>query len=416
MRLLAAILWATGFTALMEAAPFRYVGGDISLLPDYEEAAAKYYDHEGKPVNDLLKFCYDEGMNCMRVRLFVNPDDYTGSDRDPNAKQTLGYILPLCKRIQDDGFALMLDFHYSDTWADPGKQWAPKAWEGLSDTDLCRKIYDYTKEALQTLGENGIVPEFIQPGNEISYGMLWGPAGTENPKKVFPSSDANWDRFGNLLGNAVRACREECPDARIIIHTERVADPQYLKDFYEKLNIYGLDYDIIGLSYYPYFHGSLPVLKAALDELERDFPDKEVMIVETGYPYAWEVPGTNQTVSYPYTEAGQAAFAKDLVTALLEHDNCTGLLWWWFEYNANGTTLSGWYNAPLFDSRTGKATEAFSEICSFGSGPFVSGITGISSAPQANDNHWYDIYGRRIKHPSSPGVYVRNGKKVIARE
>ena len=416
MRLLAAFLCTIGFAAVTDAAPFRYVGGDISLLPDYEEADAKYYDHQGEPINDLLHFCHDEGMNCMRVRLFVNPDDYDGPDADPNAKQDLDYIIPLCRRIQDDGFALMLDFHYSDTWADPGKQWTPHAWEGLGDTELYGKIYDYTKETLHALGKNGVVPEFIQPGNEISYGMLWGPEGTEDPKKVFPGSDANWERFGNLLGNAVKACREECPDARIIIHTERVAEPLYLRDFYEKLNSYNLDYDIIGLSYYPYFHGSLPVLKNALDELERDFPDKEIMIVETGYPYAWEVPGTNQTVSYPYSEEGQAAFAKDLVATLLEYDNCTGLLWWWFEYNANATTLSGWYNAPLFDSRTGKATEAFREICSFGSGPFAAGLTGLYATPPTKDDHWYDIYGRRIKRPSSPGIYVRNGKKVIARQ
>ncbi|MDE6682593.1 MAG: arabinogalactan endo-1,4-beta-galactosidase, partial [Muribaculaceae bacterium] len=203
--------------------PFRYVGGDISLLPDYEAANAKYYDGDGKPISDLLSFCHDEGMNCMRVRLFVDPKDYAGPEADPNAKQDLAYILPLCKRIQEKGFALLLDFHYSDTWADPGKQWTPKAWEGLSDTELYRKIYDYTKETLQTLGRNGVTPEFIQPGNEISYGMLWGAAGTENPKKVFTSSDANWDRFHNLLSNAIKACREECQDAKSIMHTERVA-------------------------------------------------------------------------------------------------------------------------------------------------------------------------------------------------
>ena len=144
--------------AALADAPFRYVGGDVSLLPDYEAAKAKYYDSKGKPINDVLKFCYDEGMNCMRVRLFVNPDEYTGPEQDANAKQDLDYIIPLCKRIQDDGMALMLDFHYSDTWADPAKQWTPKAWEGLSDMELYQKIYDYTKETLTTLKENGITP------------------------------------------------------------------------------------------------------------------------------------------------------------------------------------------------------------------------------------------------------------------
>lgn len=395
--------------------PFRYVGGDISLLPDYEAANAKYYDQNGKPISDVLSFCYDEGMNCMRVRLFVNPDDYTGSDKDANAKQSLEYITPLCKRIQNDGFALLLDFHYSDTWADPAKQWTPKAWEGLTDLQLYQQIYDYTKETLQTLKENGVYPEFIQPGNEISYGMLWGPVGTSNPKKVYATQDANWVRLSTLLRKAIQACREECPDARIIIHTERVTQPWYLKAFYEKLNGYKLDYDIIGLSYYPYFHGSLSVLEEAMDELLTDFPDKDVMLVETGYPYAWEVPGTNQKVDYPYTEAGQAQFAKDLVSSLLKFDNCTGLFWWWFEYNAKNTNLSGWYNAPLFDSRTGKVTKAFAEICSFGSGHIETGVSTIESGSSESRGIWHDLQGRPVADPTVPGIYVKDGKKVMVK-
>lgn len=400
------------FVNLLASSPFRYVGGDISLLPDYENAGAKYFDKDGKPVNDLLKFCYDEGMNCMRVRLFVNPEKYTGKDADPNAKQNLEYIIPLCKRIQEYGFALMLDFHYSDTWADPGKQWTPKEWENLSDEELYNKIYDYTKGTLKTLGENGVTPEFIQPGNEISYGMLWGPAGTDNPKKVYTSSDRNWDRFLKLLRNAIKACREECPDGKIIIHTERVAQPSYLKDFYNRLNGYGLDYDIIGLSYYPYFHGTLTVLNNALTVLEKNF-DKDIMIVETGYPYAWEVPGSNTPVNYPYTEAGQYEFAKDLVATLLKYERCTGLLWWWLEYNAKGTSLSGWYNAPLFDSRTGKVTKAFDEICSFGSGHPNSALFPVQASPIPGSNRWFNLNGVQISNPETPGIYIRNGKKVI---
>ena len=393
-------------------APFRYVGGDVSLLPDYEDANAKYYDSNGRPVNDVLKFCYDEGMNCMRVRLFVNPDDYTGADKDPNAKQDLDYIIPLCRRIKADGLALMLDFHYSDTWADPGKQWSPKAWEGLSDKELYKKIYDYTRESLETLGKHGVVPDFIQPGNEISYGMLWGPYGTTDPKKVYTSQDSNWERFTTLLSNAIQACREVCPAARIVIHTERVSQTWYLQAFYKRLDSCNLDYDIIGLSYYPYFHGPISVLDEALTVLEKDFPDKQLMIVETGYPYAWEVPGTNQNMDYPYTEEGQNEFAKALVQTLLKHEACTGLFWWWFEYNARDTSLSGWYNAPLFDSRTGKVTKAFATICNFGSGHYIdTGVDDIRYAGPETDI-WYDLQGRRIKAPELPGIYIHNGKKI----
>lgn len=156
----------------------RYVGGDISLLPKYEEAGAVYKDFESRPIGDLLPFLKTQGMNAMRVRLFVNPSDYKGADADPNACQDMDYILPLCRRIKESGMSLMLDFHYSDTWADPAKQWIPASWSGLDETGLCEKIYEYTRESLMVLDENGVTPDFIQVGNEISYGMLWGPYGT----------------------------------------------------------------------------------------------------------------------------------------------------------------------------------------------------------------------------------------------
>lgn len=409
--LLALLSFNTG--QAQDTAPFRYVGGDVSLLPDYEAAKAKYYDSNGKPINDVLKFCYDEGMNCMRVRLFVNPDEYMGPEQDANAKQDLDYIIPLCQRIQEDGMALVLDFHYSDTWADPAKQWTPKAWEGLSDMELYQKIYDYTKETLQTLKENGVVPEFIQPGNEISYGMLWGPAGTGN-KKVHVNSDANWSRFSTLLRKAIQACREVCPDAKIIIHTERVAQTWYLQQFYQKLDGYKLDYDIIGLSYYPYYHGAISVLDEALTELENDFPNKQLMLVETGYPYAWEVPGTNQKVDYPYTEEGQNEFAQALVDTLLQHETCTGLFWWWFEYNAKNTNLSGWYNAPLFDSRTGKVTKAFSTICSYGSGHYEAGVSEIETDVEGITT-WFNLQGLPVFRPTGSGIYLRRQDGKISK-
>lgn len=408
--LLSSVLAVAGY--LSSSAEYRYVGGDISLLPEYEQAGAQYKDHDGKPIAELLPWLHDQGMNAMRVRLFVNPENYTGSDKDPNACQDLDYILPLCKRIKDSGFALLLDFHYSDTWADPAKQWTPKAWENLSDDELCQKIYDYTKECLQALNEADATPDFIQPGNEISYGMLWGPAGTSSPKKTFMGSDSNWQRLGRLLNRAVDACREECPKAKIIIHTERVAQPDVQRNFYDWMKSLNVDYDIIGLSYYPYFHGNMNVLKKALDSLTSLFPEKNIMIVETGYSYKWEVPGTDQKVDYPYSDTGQDQFAKELVALLRSYEKVNGLFWWWMEYNAFGTSLSGWYNAPLFDSTTGCATSALKTICSFADGNDSS----VGSLP-VDDNEkprqWYNLRGIPVENPSSPGIYISRDKKII---
>ena len=407
------LIMLAALVSLPAFAATHWVGGDISLLPDYEKAGAKYKTHEGKPIADLLPFLHDEGMNAMRVRLFVDPDKYTGADKDPNACQTLEYIIPLCKRIKDDGFALMLDFHYSDTWADPAKQWTPKAWENLTDKELYEKIYDYTRSTLLTLKEQGIVPAFIQPGNEISYGMLWGKhdAKPEDLKKCYSGSQANWQRFATLLRQAIKACREVCPDVKIILHTERVNKPDIQQNFYRQMRSWGVDYDIIGLSYYPYFHGNMSVLDNALNQLESEFPDKNIMIVETGYAYKWEVPGTDQKVDYDYSDAGQNQFAKDLVALLERHKSVDGLFWWWMEYNAYGTKLANWYNAPLFDSTDGRACSALTTICTFAT-------DGSSVSPLLSDSQnveiWYDLQGRPVISPLLSGIYVSSeGRKII---
>ena len=389
----------------------RLAGGDISLLPEYEASGAKYKTPADEDISDLVPWLAKEGMNAMRVRLFLDPDAYKDDDADPNACQTLNYIIPICRRIKDAGMELLLDFHYSDTWADPAKQWTPAAWAALTDDELFVKIYEYTKETLERLRSEGILPDLIQPGNEISYGMLWGPAGTPEGelKKTFMGNPKNWERLGKLLNNAIGACREVCPEARIIIHTERTASKDEQRNFYDWMETLKVDYDIIGLSYYPYFHGPLSSLEAAIMQLEERYPDKNIMVVETGYSYAWEVPGTSQQVAYEYSEAGQAKFATDLVDMLEEHESVDGLFWWWLEYNAYGTSLGGWYNAPLFDSRTGKATAALKIIASYASDG--SGLTLLTE--DDTDSPAYDLLGRKIAKPRPGQIYLRGGKARI---
>ena len=399
----------------------RYAGGDISLLPEYEDAGAKYRDHAGKAIPDLIPYLHEEGMNAMRVRLFVDPFAHkTGHPQayDPNACQDLDYIIPICRRIVDNGMALMLDFHYSDTWADPAKQWTPSAWENLDDSQLADRIYQYTREVLEQLDREGITPAFIQTGNEISFGMLWGAEGAPESdlKKTFMGNAANWDRLGMLLGRAIEACRQVCPEAQIVIHTERTGQPDVLLDLYDHMRDLKVDYDIIGLSYYPYFHGGMDKLDTSLECLGNEFPDKKVMIVETGYSYKWEVPGTefDHTSRWPYSDAGQNAFARDLVATLEKHSNVNGLFWWWLEYNAYGTSLSGWYNAALFDSNTGRATSALRTICSFAEDT-DSGVADAGEDAECSLPAVFDLSGRRVGSPAAGGIYVTEGRKTIVR-
>ena len=257
----------------------KYVGGDISMLPAYEKAGATYYTHDGEPINDLITYSKEEGWNAMRVRLFVNPTKQTTNSSAPytwssddNVCQDIEWVKSLGKRIKDAGMKFMLDIHYSNTWADPGKQWTPVAWASLSDEALATKVYDYTQDVLTQLKTAGATPDFVQTGNEISYGMLWGqPNGTL--KQCWPSSPAaNWTRFEKLLGQATKAVRETCPAAKIILHVERVSTSQQndnkdysaLTNFFKQMTDAKIDYDIIGLSYYPYFHGALSELEGPL--------------------------------------------------------------------------------------------------------------------------------------------------------
>ncbi|ETD18236.1 MULTISPECIES: glycosyl hydrolase 53 family protein [Prevotellaceae] len=395
----------------------KYVGGDISLLTKYEENGSKYLDRNGNTIGSLLQYCKQEGMNAMRVRLFVDPANASSVDKGQGVCQDLSYVKTLGKRIKEAGLKLMLDLHYSDTWADPAKQWTPKAWLTLSDEALYTRIYDYTKEVLQQMKAADAEPDFIQTGNEISYGMLWGAKGSA-ANRCYMGSNSNWARFTTLLANAAKACREVCPQAKIILHTERVAQTDVLKNFYDNMQTAGADYDIIGLSYYPYFHGSLAALETAVATIESGFTGKQIMIVETGYPLKWPVPGTtyDYTSVYPYTDTGQRQFTRDMITMLNKHKAVTGLFWWWFEANEYAHTgtaqvTTNWYNAPLFDNETGRTTSAFYEMKRFLD--TSTGIATIKNKEKTADDCWYTINGVRTAAPTQSGIYIHRGKKIV---
>lgn len=398
----------------------KYVGGDLSLLSKYEAQGAKYKDKNSTAITDLLDFVKQQGWNTIRVRLFVDPvkgQTITDAGNRKEVVQDLAYVKELGKRIKDTGLYFLLDFQYSDTYADPGKQWTPEDWQSLNDTQLQQKIYDYTLDCLQELNAAGATPDFIQTGNEISYGMLWGAKGTNANRCYTNSSAANWTRFINLLKQAGKACREACPSAKIIIHSERAAKTDVLTDFFDRMKNANLDYDIIGLSYYPYFHGKLSVLSNALNTLESKNYGKQIQIVETGYPSQWAVPGTTEAVDYAYSVDGQKQFITDLIDMLSEHPLVNGLSWWWAEANAYGCTgnlKEGWYNAGLFDNSNGCALDALYEMKSF-----LGESTGIGSPAinSANDDACYTISGSRLtgKPASTKGIFISNGRKLMVK-
>ncbi|MBQ9339784.1 MAG: glycosyl hydrolase 53 family protein [Paludibacteraceae bacterium] len=406
----------------------RLVGGDISLLPSYEAVNTPYRDKNNQTISDLVTYVKETcGWNACRVRLFVNPVIVNKDGTKQGEVQDLPYVLALGKRIKDAGMAFMLDFHYSDTWADPVKQTIPTAWKSLTEEQLLDTVYHYTRNCLDTLVAAGATPDYVQIGNEVSYGMLW----RNNDDKVWANSAYEnnataWQRFNAFLNAGARAVREVTPQAKIIVHIERTTSANTCVNFYNCLAHDNVDYDIIGLSFYPFWHGWITgELKSTLNALEQGFPDKSIQIVETAY-YNNYFPvndsGTkfNTSTVWPGTEAGQDAYLAALISELKNHDNVNGLYYWFPEENGNGgasynaskIVITNWLNRGLFNPNSHKALSGLYRLKDYVSdGTAVDEVT----IKQTEDGIVYSILGLPVGtslEQLPQGVYILNGKKV----
>ncbi len=445
----------------------KYVGGDISLLPSYEQNGAKYLDQNGTKITDMLTFFKQKGWNAMRVRLFVDPSKASATHKGEGVRQDLAYVTALGKRIKQAGFKFMLDFHYSDTWTDPGKHSTPSQWSQVTNVDeLADSLADYTMSCLNQLKAAGAEPDFIQTGNEITYGMLW-PTGHCYPDgSNWTDGKGTWPNFAKYLKAAAEACRTTCPKAKIVLQTE-MSRATNVTNFYKTAKAYNIDYDIIGISYYPYYHGGLSTMEDVINQLETAYPDKKIEIVETGYYHKW-YPDDAKYSAYQFNAAGwsvydssakkydvndecQRKFTADLVEMLNKHASVDGLYWWWPEANECGLDWStkrvtdGWYNASLWDNQTGRALPAIDELKAFA--PEDTGINTVHNAPSSLNAHpssVYDLQGRRVEptvgvakrgqqmlnnetgqnrstvqpfnlSTLKPGIYIINGKKFVVK-
>lgn len=400
----------------MSASAQKLTGGDISLVPAYEDAGTKHLDANGKAIKDVIQYLKTEaGMNAMRVRLFVTPD----SKKDPSVVQDLNYVQKLGKRIKDAGLKLLLDFHYSDTWADPAAQSIPATWtSNTSNEALTDSMYSYTKRCMEYMKANGATPDYVQIGNEISYGMLW----RNNNDKCYTTTSqtaasAQWKRLCDFLNAGIKAVREITPEAQIVIHTERSGKASETKKFYQFLNTNKVDYDVIGLSYYPFFHGYLSDLSSTLSTLASVFPDKPVQIVETAYYHNWFPSDAtyNTSTTWAATADGQAKFIKELIAELNKHDNATGLYYWCPEEAGNGknkTVMKSWLNRGFWwEDSQWPITEAIAAFNTY----TTTGIdeTCADAMSSNTDTQLYTISGQRVKSLSAPGIYIKGGKKVL---
>lgn len=246
-------------------------GGDISWLPQMEASGYTFYNDYGDK-QDCFQILKEHGFNTIRLRTWVNPSDNRASGHCSKEE-----TVAMAVRAQKWGMKVMIDFHYSDSWADPSKQKKPAAWEGHDFAQLQKDLYDYTLEVMKALKESGVTPEWVQVGNETPGGMIY-PEG----------SVANWPQLAQLINKGYEAIKAVSPTSKVILHIDRGNDNKRFRTWFDNAKSHGTKYDVIGLSYYPYWLDGHPDYTLSIDDLGKNLNDmasrydKEVMVVEVG--------------------------------------------------------------------------------------------------------------------------------------
>ena len=357
------------------------LGIDTSTYLEELAHGAKYWD--GHRQIDPLDSFRTNGVDYMRIRVWNDPkspegEDYLAGNCD------LAHYLRLARLAKDKGFRILMDLHYSDFWADPGKQMIPKAWVGHDINALTQDVYAFTRNCLETAKSADVAPDMIQVGNEITNGILW-PVGKLERTDGTPAHYAN---FCQLVEAGCRACREVLPEAKIVLHLERSNDQTVYQEFFTEMEKAGISYDIIGASYYPYWHGTPEELFENLHRC-RHF-GKELMVMELGYGFSLNgrtqrlvidadrayIPGFSE--KYPMTPAGQAAFVREFLKQA-QANGVAGVFYWeplwlpgegicWaseagqsYIHEEGKSTANEWANQCLFDY-DGQKLPAFEEF------------------------------------------------------
>jgi len=243
----------------------KMLGADISFLPQMEDRGMKYSDNGVE--KDAVQILKDNGLNYIRLRLFVNPENDSGYSPKKGFCD-LNHTIEMAKRIKAAGMEFLLDFHYSDTWADPQKQFKPAAWKGLNFDQLRQAVFSYSKKVIQSLKSAGAEPDMVQIGNEINHGMIW-PEGHIN----------NLDSLAQLVYAGIQGVKAIDPSIEIMLHIALGGQNDEARFFIDNMIMRGVPFDVIGLSYYPRWHSTLEDLRYNLNDLAKRY-DKDVIVVE----------------------------------------------------------------------------------------------------------------------------------------
>jgi len=313
------------------------LGIDTSTHFEELQKGAKYF-LDGKEINPLEAF-RSNNVSVMRIRVWNNPYDEEGN---PYLAGTcdVNNFLKLAKLARSLGYEILLDLHYSDFWADPAKQTCPKAWVGKSFEEIEECVYEFTKEVLAKAKSQGIDISYIQIGNEITNGMVW-PYGKLD---ISVSPRTGYENLTRLLKSGIKGAKEIFKDIKIIIHLERSFDQVTYREYFENLRKFGVNYDIIGMSYYPYWHGTFDEFFANVEMCKKEF-NKEIFIMETSFAFTTKdylieegkdpqlvineknEDELSQKLPYPMTIEGQEDYVKELIRLSKVHG--IGAIFYW---------------------------------------------------------------------------------------
>ena len=342
------------------------MGADVSMLAQIEASGGKYYVNGVE--EDCLKILKDHGVNWIRLRIWNNPTDDSGAGLG-GGNNDLERTVAIAKRAKALGLKFLLDFHYSDWWADPGQQNKPKAWAGLGSEQLQHAVYAYTAGVIQTLAKAGAMPDMVEIGNEVNDGMLWpdGKITKQGSEKV-----GGYDGFANLLKHGIQAVRDNDPNnakpakkVKIMIHLANGGDNNLYRTIFDELTKRNVDFDIIGLSYYSYWHGPLDQLVSNMNDISERY-HKNVVIAETAYAFTSEDADGHANLfgelaqnsgGYKATLQGQATAMRDVMAAVAQVPNARGLgiFYWepdWIPVKGAGWKTgegNAWENQAMFD-------------------------------------------------------------------
>lgn len=330
------IVFCTMFSSTIAAQENFSKGADISWLPQMEATGFRFYNDEGV-AQDCFQILKDHGINTIRLRTWVNPSDDKTSGHCSQEE-----TIAMAVRANEWGMRVMIDFHYSDTWADPSKQAKPAAWAMHTFPELLTDVYDYTYGFMTALVAAGVQAEWVQVGNEIPSGMLY-PEG----------STSNWSQLAHLLNKGYEAVKAVSPSAKVVLHVDRGNDNTRFRNWFDNATANNVKYDVIGLSYYPYWLSGSPDYTLSINDLGSNLLDmasrygKEVMVVEVG----------GESVKEKNTF--DMLIAVQQKVRLVPNHKGLGVIYWepigasrWSHY-----ALSAWKN----DGKPSKALDAFIE-------------------------------------------------------